>query len=123
MMEFDCFEHVGFSATVCDAHGVVVYQNAESRNADGDAVGRNMMGCHSERSQAMIRAMLASGRPRTYEIITHGQRKLVHHTPWRRQPGGEVAGLIELVIPMPDNHPTFDRDAQQRQKQESDTDF
>ena len=111
-MELDYLGNVDFSATVCDASGGVVYQNAASRRADGDAVGRNLFDCHGERSQAIIRAMLATGRSRTYEIITHGRRKLVHHTPWRRQPGGEVAGLVELVIPMPDEHPTFDRDAQ-----------
>lgn len=111
-MEFDYWEHVGFSATVCDASGVVLYQNAASREADGSVVGRNLMDCHNERSRAIIRSLLATGRARTYEIIVHGQRKLVHHTPWRRQPGGEVAGLVELVIPMPDEHPTFNRDEQ-----------
>ncbi len=77
MEEFDYFEHAGFSATVCDASGVVVYQNAASRSDDGDAVGRNLFDCHNERSQAIIRAMLTTGRQRTYEINSTRPVKLI----------------------------------------------
>lgn len=107
---FDYLENVAFAATVCDREGIVVYQNAQSRKNDGNAVGRNLFKCHSTKANEKIRHMLQTGESNTYAIIKHGKRELVHHTPWYDAERGEVAGLIELVIPVPDEYPTFDRD-------------
>lgn len=107
---FDYLENVGISATVCDKDGVVVYQNATARVNDGNAVGRNMLNCHSAKTKEKIRHMLSTGQGNTYAIIKNGKREIVHHLPWFEKPGGEVAGLIEMVIPIPDEYPTFNRD-------------
>lgn len=107
---FDYLETVAFAATVCDKDGVVVYQNERARQRDGGVVGKSLYGCHAKKSGEMIRHMIETGEPNTYEIIRHGRRKLLHQTPWRDEQTGEVAGLIEVAIDLPDSYPTFDRD-------------
>ena len=54
--------------------------------------------------------MIAHGGSNTYQVIKHGQLRLIHQTPWYEEATGEVAGLIELSIAMPDNCPTYNRD-------------
>ena len=107
---FDYLEHVDFAATVCDNEGIVVYQNAISRNNDGDVVGRNLYKCHGAKSGEKIRHMIETGENNTYAIIKHGKHFLIRHSPWYEEEGGKVAGLIELSIPVPDEYPTYDRD-------------
>lgn len=79
---FDYLEHVAFAATVCDKEGVVLYQNALSLKREGN----------------------------TYQIIRHGHHRMIQQTPWYEEAGGEVAGLVEIVLDLPDDYPTFDRD-------------
>ena len=107
---FDYLEHVAISATVCDKEGIVLYQNDMSRKGDGSVVGKNLFNCHGKKSNEKIRHMIETGEGNTYEIIKNGQHKLVKHLPWFKEEGGELAGLIELVIPLPDEYPTFNRD-------------
>ena len=109
---FDYLENVAFAATVCDKDGVVLYQNAPARKRDGGVVGQNLYDCHGKKSREMIRHMIETGESNTYEIIKHGKRRLLHQTPWFEEPGGEVAGLIEISIELPDEYPTFNRDKQ-----------
>ena len=106
---FDYLENVAFAACVCDKDGVVLYQNARSIRRDGDVVGKNLYDCHGPKSREMIRHMIETGESNTYSIIRHGQRRLLHQTPWYEQAGGAVSGLIELSIDIPDEYPTFDR--------------
>lgn len=83
---------MAFAACVCDKDGVLLYQNARSVMRDGDVV--------------------ETGESNTYAIIRHGKKRLLHQTPWYEVPGGEVSGLIELSVDIPDEYPTFDRDRQ-----------
>lgn len=107
---FDYLENVAFAATVCDKYGVVLYQNAAARKRDGGVVGKNLYNCHNEESKKIIRHLIESGESNTYEIIRHGKHRLLHQTPWYEDAEGEVSGLIEVSIEMPDEHPVFDRD-------------
>lgn len=107
---FDYLESADFAATACDSDGIVVYQNAISRNDDGDVVGKNLYKCHGSKSGEKIRHMIETGHSNTYEIIKGGKRFLIHHSPWYNEVDGKVAGLIELSIPLPDEYPTFNRD-------------
>ena len=109
-MIFDYFEHIDFAVTICDKDGIVVYQNEKSRENDGSVIGRNLFKCHSEKSNEKIRHMIATGDNNTYEIIKHGKRFLIRHSPWYDTENGSLAGLIELSIPLPDEYPTFNRD-------------
>lgn len=107
---FDYLENADFAATVCDSDGIVVYQNAISRNNDGDVVGKNLYKCHGSKSGEKIRHMIETDHNNTYEIIKHGKRFLIHHSPWYEEVDGNIAGLIEFSIPLPDEYPTFNRD-------------
>lgn len=106
---FDYLETVpNIAATVCDKEGIVLYQNKSAIDRDGDVIGKNLYNCHGPRAGAMIRQMIESGDSNTYQVIHHGKHKLLHQTPWYDDEGN-VAGLIELDIDLPDNMPVFDR--------------
>lgn len=106
----DFLKDTTMSVTVCDKTGIVVYQNETAKKNDGNAVGINMLDCHSIKTKEKILRMLSTGQGDTYAIIKNGKREIVHHMPWFSEACGEVAGLIELTIPVPDNYPTFNRD-------------
>lgn len=96
--------------TVCDKDCKILYMNELSRKTFarfGDAIGHNLMEYHGERAQKIIRHMLDTGQTNAYTIRKNGQRKLIYQTPWRVE--GEVAGLIELSIPLPDDLPHYER--------------
>ena len=107
---FDYFENVpNIAATVCDKEGIVLYQNNRAIDRDGDVVGKNLYNCHGEKAGAMIRHMIEADESNTYQIIRHGKHKLLHKTPWYDE-DGNVAGLIELAIDLPEEMPVFNRD-------------
>ena len=102
---------IGCAVTICDAEGVVLYMNEKSRQTfarHGDMVGRNLFGCHSERSQQMIRHMLATGETNAYTIEKQGIKKLIYQTPWRDAEGC-IAGMAEISIPLPGDMPHYIR--------------
>lgn len=109
---FDYLETVAFSATVCDCEGIVLYQNAVARANDGDVIGKNLYDCHQPKTAMMIKQMIQSGSPNTYEIIRNGKRRFVHQTPWYSGESGAVAGLIEIAINVPAVYPVHNRDLQ-----------
>ena len=51
--------------------------------------------------------MIENNHPHCYTISKHGQRKLIYQTPWRED--GEVRGLVEISIVLPDEMPHYDR--------------
>ncbi len=108
MKNFEFFDTVNFAVTVCDKEGIVLYQNNRAIGRDGNVVGQNLYGCHPESANKMIRHMMETGESNTYQIIRHGKHKLLHQTPWFDN-NGNVAGLIEVAIDLPDNLPVFDR--------------
>lgn len=99
--ELDC------AVTVCDAEGTVIYQNARSREVNGDVRGRSLMPCHNDRSRAIIRRLLAEGGRNVYTIEKRGLRKLIYQTVWRS--GGEIRGLVEFSMELPDTMPHYIR--------------
>lgn len=109
MDSFNYLDTVNFAATVCDKDGIVLYQNNRAIKRDGDVTGKNLYDCHSPKDGRMIRQMIETGSTNTYQTIHHGKCRLVHQTPWYDQ-CGNVAGLIELAVDLPDNMPVFDRD-------------
>ena len=111
MNTFDWAEDIDGAVTVCDTEGTVLYMNQRSRqtfNADDKSmVGQNLMPCHNERSQSIIRDMLEHNHSHCYTISKHGQRKLIFQTPWRQD--GQVRGLVEFSFVLPDDLPHYDR--------------
>ncbi len=111
-MDFDWAETLQCAVTVCDADGVVIYMNERSRStfsADGSSmVGKSMIPCHNERSQAIIRKMLTEGVTNCYTINKKGVRKLIYQSPWKKD-DGTVGGLVEISIVLPDEMPNYVR--------------
>jgi hypothetical protein len=94
--------------------GTILYMNEKasasfaSRGGREALVGKSLYPCHGAASAEKIRSMVAEGRVNTYTISKGGVRKLIYQAPWRDE-GGEVAGLVELSLELPDELPHFDR--------------
>lgn len=97
------FESVAVAMTVCDKEGKVVYQNQRAISALGDARGSNLQECHKPASWEAIQQMLTQGNSNAYTIEKKGVKKLIYQTPWYQ--GGEVAGLVEYSIVLPEDMP------------------
>lgn len=103
-------DDVNCAITVCDAQGIIVYMNERSRSTfakHGNLIGSNLFGCHNERSQAMIRHMLATGESNAYTISKNGVRKMIYQTPWRCN--GAIAGMVEISMVIPEEIPQYVR--------------
>lgn len=103
----DYFKEVRCAVTVCDNECRIVYQNGSSLAVNGDMRGKDMSGCHNERSRSIIARILSEGISNSYTISKKGQRKLIHQTPWYKE--GAVAGIIEFSIVIPEELPHYDR--------------
>ena len=73
--------------TVCDLDGVVTYQNTRSRE--------------------IINRLIANGENNSYTIQKGALRKLIYQTPWYES--GDVAGLVEFSLEIPDEMPHYIR--------------
>ena len=51
--------------------------------------------------------MLETGTKNVYEIMQKGKRSLVYHTPLFEKDGGEISGIIELVMELPEHYPHY----------------
>ncbi len=106
-MDKDFFKEVNFAVTVSDNEGNVVYQNDSSSDVNGDVRGKNMMGCHNERSCQIIMHLLNDAATNVYTISKKGRKKLIYQTPWFEN--GVVKGLVELSIIIPEELPHYER--------------
>jgi len=106
---FNYLDNLDFAVTVCDCEGIVLYQNGQSLKRDGNAMGKNLYECHKAASGEIIRRLIETGSCNTYEVIKHGQKRLIHQTPWLTE-DGQIGGLIETSILLPDDLRTFNRD-------------
>ncbi len=107
----DWTEGINCAVTTCDRNGIVLYMNAKARETfakSGDMIGRSLIDCHNERSRAIIADMLATGRSNAYTITKNGVRKMIYQTPWR-DADGNIAGLTEISMVIPDKMPHYDR--------------
>lgn len=80
-------DEIDGAVTVCDTAGTVLYQNGRSR--------------------AIIRRLLDEGGRNVYTIEKRGVRKLIYQTVWREK--GEVRGLVELSLEIPETMPHYIR--------------
>lgn len=99
--ELDC------AVTVCDNEGTVLYQNDRSEAVNGGMRGRSLLPCHNDRSRTIIRRLLSEGGRNVYTIEKGGVKKLIYQTVWRE--AGEVRGLVELSLELPDELPHYVR--------------
>ena len=106
-MDFDFLKEINVAVTISDNEGNIVYQNDSSVDVNGDVYGKNMMGCHNERSRQIITHLLNDAATNVYTISKKGRKKLIYQTPWYEN--GEVKGLVELSIIIPEEMPHYDR--------------
>ena len=104
-------EELPVSITITDREGRIIYLNEASSvvNAKGggkELVGKQVRDCHNDRSRAIIDRLFA-GETNAYTISKRGQRKLIYQCPWRV--GGEVMGLVEFSLVIPEVMPHYDR--------------
>lgn len=98
---------------VSDLEHRIIYMNDKSAatyEKDGGRalLGQEMMGCHNERSKAIIQKLVESGGQNVYTIDKAGQKKLIYQSAWRDE-SGAVAGLVELSLVLPPDMPHFVR--------------
>lgn len=100
-------DEIDGAVTVCDTEGTVLYQNGRSIAVNGDVRGRSLLPCHNEHSRTIIRRLLDEGGRNVYTIEKQGVRKLIYQTVWREN--GEVRGLVELSLEIPETMPHYIR--------------
>jgi hypothetical protein len=115
MSDVKWIEGLPVAVTVTAADGTITEMNARSREtfaADGGGalVGRLVFDCHPEPARTKTEDLYARQAPNHYTVRKNGQRKMIHQLPWFE--GGRFAGFVEISIPIPDELPHFDRDAQ-----------
>jgi len=103
-----------YAVTVSDANGIITEMNDAAATSFQDSGGRDLIGtdllaCHPEHAQTIVKDLLATARPNIYSIEKGGKRKLIVQSPWYRQ--GQFAGIVELSIVLPEVIPHFNRDA------------
>ena len=110
---FDWIEHYPLAVDVCDRDGVIITMNrlAEEnfKSWGGRALlGKSVFDCHPEAANVIIRRMLNEESANTYCTVSKGGRKLVHQCPWYDS-SVTFAGLVETIVPLPAEVPTFQR--------------
>ncbi len=107
MEKYDWFKSLNCAVTVCDIDGIVIYMNDKSINTNGNAIGKNLFGCHKEASWNKIIDMMKNGSSNAYTIDKKGVKKLIYQTPW--YDGDKIGGLVELSIVIPEEMPHYQR--------------
>ena len=103
--------------TITDEKGDFIDMNFHSKEVnlksmDENIIGKNIMGCHNERSQAIINNMLKNNVQNVYTITKKGQKKLIYQSPWYKE-DGSFGGLAELSLVIPEEMPHYNRDKQE----------
>jgi len=112
-MNLNWFASLPVAITLCDERGVILDMNDKAavtfaQDGGRDLIGKSLLDCHSESSQAQILQMLQEKTSNCYTIEKGGVKKLIYQTPWFDE--GRFAGLIEFSFVIPDPMPHFVRD-------------
>ena len=106
----DWAKEMNCAVTVCDKEGVIIYMNDKAKQTfsnDGDLVGKSLIPCHNDNSRAIIARLLETGGTNAYTILKNGQKKMIYQTAWKEN--GEVAGLVEISMVIPEEMPHYIR--------------
>ena len=106
------YEELDAAVTICDLNGKIIEINRKAANTfqkwgGKKLIGKSIFACHNPNSQKIISQLMAENKSNTYTIEKDGIKKLIFQSPWYRE--GEVAGLVELSIPLPKEMPHFVR--------------
>lgn len=105
-------DDVNYAVTIADKECKIIYMNRRSIETfckNGESlIGRNLMDCHPEHAQKIIRRLLHEGGSNTYTITKNGVNKLIFQSSWKYN--GEIAGLVETSMILPSDMKHFNRD-------------
>ena len=110
MENYEWAKEMNCAVTVCDAEGIIIYQNdkaVETYKKHGNLIGKNLYECHSERSKEIIRHLLATGGSTADTIEKQGVHKVIYQTAWKKD--GKVAGIVEISMITPADMPHYVR--------------
>ncbi len=112
MKEGSWFAHFPAAITVCGRDGTILAMNAKAsqtfaKEGGHGLIGRNVLDCHPEAARRKLQDMLREGSSNIYTIEKNGVRKLICQAPW--YDGGELAGIVEIVLELPGEIPHFTR--------------
>lgn len=101
-----------YAVTVSNKEGIIIYMNEKAAGTfekwgGKSLIGKSLMDCHSQRSRDIMQHLIETASSNTYTIEKNGQKKLIHQSSWFVN--GEVAGLVEISIVLPENMPHFIR--------------
>ncbi|MBG0786689.1 MAG: PAS domain S-box protein [Anaerolineaceae bacterium] len=107
------FEHFPGAITVTDENAIIIAMNAKSaetfKGSGGrDLIGQSVIDCHPPDVQDKVRELYGDCEPNTYTIEKNGKKKLIYQAPYFED--GELKGVVELSLPLPDEMPHFKRD-------------
>lgn len=114
MQNHEWMGSINVAMTVTDVQGVIIDMNdasAATFSKDGgkSLLGKNLVDCHSHRSNEIIERLLKEAATNVYTIEKQGKKKMIYQTPWFL-PDGSVGGLVELSFVLPPDIPHFKRD-------------
>ncbi|MGE5397063.1 MAG: hypothetical protein ACM3MK_05945 [Chitinophagales bacterium] len=109
-MNIDWYKELEVAVTICNREGQIIYMNDRSAHMFEDDGGYNLMGqnlldCHPGLSNDKVKDLLDNPRTNCYTIERQGKRKLIYQMPWSEN--GVVGGLLEIVLPLPEEIPHF----------------
>lgn len=98
--------------TICDKEGVILEMNDKAgevfKNEGGTKlIGQNLFNCHLPASAEKIKYQMDEKKSNTYTIEKNGVKKLIYQSPWYEN--GEVKGLVEFSVELPEGMPHFIR--------------
>ena len=106
----DWAKEMNCAVTVCDKEGIIIYMNDKAKDTfakHGDLVGKSLIPCHNDNSRAIIAKLLETGGTNAYTIQKNGLKKMIYPTAWNEN--GEVAGLVEISMVIPEDLPHYIR--------------
>ena len=100
------------AVTICDRDFTIIYMNdraAEVQAGHGgrSLLGKNLLACHNDRSQSIIKDILETGRTNVYTIEKNAVHKIIYQAPWKKN--GRIAGIVEISYEIPENMPHYVR--------------
>jgi len=107
------FQYFPGAITITDENATILAMNAESaetfKSSGGrELIGRSVIDCHPPAAQDKVRALYQTRETNVYTIEKQGRKKLIYQAPVYRD--GELIGVVELGLPLPEEIPHFRRD-------------
>jgi len=113
MQDHPWADFVPFAITLSDNEGKILDMNEKSMQTfakDGGnmLIGKSLFDCHSPKDNRKIINLIENEKTNAYTIEREGKKKFIFQCPWYQD--GKTAGLVEIIIPIPETLPHFNRD-------------